>query len=129
MKRKLSRTVMSIVLAGFIAITGGCGEAEKKADSDTVAITNVSYDPTRELYAAYNELFTKYYAEKTGSNVIITQSHGGSGSQARSVIEGNAADVVTLALAHDITLIEKAGLIEEGWIDEFAENSSPYNMS
>ncbi len=97
--------------------------------ADNVTITNVSYDPTREFYAAYNEMFSDYYLEETGTSVEIIQSHGGSGSQARSVIEGSDADVVTLALAHDITLIEEAGLIEPGWINDFESNSSPYTST
>ena len=104
-------------------------EETTSSSSDTVELLNVSYDPTRELYAAYNELFAAYYEEETGITVEITQSHGGSGSQARSVIEGSEADVVTLALAHDITLIEEAGMIDEGWLDEFEENSSPYTST
>ena len=105
-------------------------EAQNAAfQGGSVTITNVSYDPTRELYAAYNELFCSYYKETTGTDVEVVQSHGGSGGQARSVIEGSNADVVTLALAHDITLIENAGLIETGWIDEFEGNSSPYTST
>lgn len=92
-------------------------------------LLNVSYDPTREFYEAYNELFCEYYEETYGVSITVNQSHGGSGSQARSVIEGSEADVVTLALAHDITLIEEEGLIEEGWIDEFDNNSSPYTST
>ncbi len=103
--------------------------AEADAPAGEVTITNVSYDPTREFYAAYNELFSDYYKNETGVDVEVIQSHGGSGSQARSVIEGADADVVTLALAHDITLIENEGLIEPGWIDEFEDNSSPYTST
>lgn len=91
--------------------------------------TNVSYDPTRELYEAYNQLFHDHYLEETGIDVTIEQSHGGSGGQSRSVVEDAAADVVTLALEHDITAIEEAGLIEPGWIDEFDPDSSPYVSS
>ncbi|MDR3164778.1 MAG: sulfate ABC transporter substrate-binding protein, partial [Synergistaceae bacterium] len=94
-----------------------------------VEIINVSYDPTRELYDAYNKAFVKYWKDKTGQDVVITQSHGGSGSQARSVIEGNKADVVTLALAYDISAIEKAGLIKPGWQSEFSKNSAPYTST
>ena len=75
-----------------------------------IRLLNVSYDPTRELYTQYNELFAKAYKAKTGNNVTIEQSHGGSGKQARSVIDGLNADVVTLALGWDITAIERAGL-------------------
>ncbi len=105
------------------------GDSSGNASGEVVTLTNVSYDPTRELYEAYNELFESYYAEKTGTTVDVVQSHGGSGSQARSVVEGADADVVTLALEHDITLIEEAGLIESGWLDEFDESSSPYTST
>ena len=124
---------------GESADASGEDASEEAGDEDTVQddagegsvvyLTNVSYDPTREFYQQYNELFAEYYYEETGITVEVTQSHGGSGSQARSVIEGNDADVVTLALAHDITLIEEAGMIEEGWIDEFDSNSSPYTST
>lgn len=128
--------IRKIISLGLIALFvlgafSGCGE-NSNAESDakkTIEITNVSYDPTRELYEAYNKEFTKYWKEKTGQDVNITQSHGGSGKQARSVIEGNEADVVTLALAHDITSIENAGLIENGWINKFKSNSSPYTST
>lgn len=118
------------LLAGALTGCGSSsGEVSEEADSDVVELLNVSYDPTREFYEAYNELFTAYYEETYGITVEVTQSHGGSGSQARSVIEGNEADVVTLALAHDITLIEQEGMIDEGWLDEFDNNSSPYTST
>lgn len=108
----------------------GCGSASAESGSGSgITITNVSYDPTRELYAAYNDLFENYYEGEKGITVNVIQSHGGSGSQARSVVEGASADVVTLALAHDITLIEEAGLIKPGWIDEFDRQSSPYTST
>ena len=124
-----------IWLISVVVIMCGCGSnggdiaGNSGVDSSSVTITNVSYDPTRELYAAYNELFTKQYQDKNGIKVEVIQSHGGSGGQARSVVEGADADVVTLALAHDITLIEEAGLIESGWIDEFERDSSPYTST
>lgn len=126
-KNFICKTI-SIALAAACMVSGfaGCGSKE---DDGTITFTNVSYDPTREFYAAYNELFAEHYKEETGKEIELVQSHGGSGSQARSVIEGNDADVVTLALAHDITAIEEAGLIEEGWIDEFDRNSSPYTST
>jgi sulfate transport system substrate-binding protein len=117
---------LTLILA--VGTFTGCGKEDAKS-SNSVEITNVSYDPTRELYEAYNVEFAKYWKEKTGQDVTVTQSHGGSGKQARAVIEGNEADVVTLALAHDITAIESAGLIETGWIDEFDKNSSPYTST
>ncbi|MDD5794860.1 sulfate ABC transporter substrate-binding protein [Clostridium sp. HCP1S3_B4] len=92
-------------------------------------IINVSYDPTREFYEEYNKKFTEYWKDKTGEDISIVQSHGGSGKQARSVIEGNRADVVTLALEHDITAIEDSGLIDEGWVNEFENSSAPYTST
>jgi sulfate transport system substrate-binding protein len=92
-------------------------------------IVNVSYDPTREFYEQYNAVFRKYWKGKSGQDVHIVQSHGGSGKQARAVIEGNEADVVTLALAYDITAIEKAGLIKKGWQKTFPSNSAPYTST
>lgn len=125
LKRRFSLFLVSAVVLGL----AGCAKPAGNDASGTITITNVSYDPTREFYVAYNELFEKYYSEKTGKQVEVVQSHGGSGGQARSVIEGANADVVTLALAHDITLIEKAGLLKPGWIEEFKGNSSPYTSS
>ena len=107
---------------------GGCGKGSGSGDG-ALELLNVSYDPTREFYAEYNEMFEEYWKGKGGEELKITQSHGGSGSQARSVIEGNEGDVVTLALAHDITAIERSGLIEGGWIDEFEGNSAPYTST
>lgn len=111
------------------ALPAGCGGKAAEKESGARELLNVSYDPTREFYAEYNELFSEYWKEKTGEEVSVTQSHGGSGSQARSVIEGNEADVVTLALARDITAVEEAGLIEEGWMEEFDSNSAPYTST
>ena len=124
---KIVSIIAVLVLAA--SMLAACGSSGEKADDGTVKITNVSYDPTRELYVAYNEWFAPLYEEETGTKVEIVQSHGGSGGQARSVVEGSDADVVTLALAHDITLIEQAGLIEPGWIDEFDRQSSPYTST
>lgn len=120
-----------ILLSGIFV---GCSSdtttsSDQNNTKDRVEITNVSYDPTRELYETYNGEFQKYWKKKTGQDVSIVQSHGGSGKQGRSVIEGNKADVVTLALAYDISAIEKAGLIESGWQSEFDSNSSPYTST
>lgn len=128
MKRKIV-TGAFIMTMVFSALLSGCGKGSKASENGSVELLNVSYDPTREFYAKYNELFSEYWKEKTGEEITITQSHGGSGSQARSVIEGNEADVVTLALAHDVTAIEEAGLIENGWIEEFDRNSAPYTST
>ena len=103
-----------------------CGGASNVEDDGSIRITNVSYDPTRELYADYNAWFSEAYGKETGKRVKVVQSHGGSGSQARSVVEGSDADVVTLALAHDIMLIQQNGLIDQDWMERFPRQSSPY---
>lgn len=96
------------------------------ADSD---LLNVSYDPTRELYQEFNAAFAKYWKAKTGETVSIKQSHGGSGKQARAVIDGLPADVVTLALAYDIDVLAKKGLISTDWQKQLKYNSSPYTST
>ena len=103
----------------------GCGNKKK----ENLTITNVSYDPTREFYEKYNKDFIKYYKDKYGKKVEVIQSHGGSGSQARSVVEGSNGDVVTLALEHDISLIEQTGLINKGWQKRFSNDSAPYTST
>jgi sulfate/thiosulfate-binding protein len=92
-------------------------------------LLNVSYDPTRELYQEFNAAFAKYWKAKSGQTVTIRQSHGGSGAQARAVIDGLPADVVTLALAYDVDAIEQAGLIAPGWQKRLAQNSAPYTST
>ena len=95
-----------------------------------ITLLNVSYDPTRELYQEYNAAFGKYWEAKTGDKVTIKQSHGGSGKQARAVIDGLEADVVTLALAYDIDAIsEKANLLPKNWQSRLPNNSSPYTST
>lgn len=132
-KKAFALMLTAAMLLGVV--TAGCSNGKDSSsgkngkDVSKVTITNVSYDPTREFYVAYNELFKDYWKEKTGQEVEVTASHGGSGSQARSVIEGNEADVVTLALEHDITAIEEAGMIDSGWIDEFEGDSAPYTST
>ena len=90
---------------------------------------NVSYDPTRELYVAVNAAFAKYWKTKTGQDVRFRQSHGGSGSQARAVIDGLEADVVTLALGYDIDAVSSSGLIHKDWQKRLPQNSSPYTST
>ncbi|MEG0170997.1 MAG: sulfate ABC transporter substrate-binding protein [Acinetobacter sp.] len=90
---------------------------------------NVSYDPTREFYQEYNQAFGQYWKQRTGQDVDFKQSHGGSGKQARSVIDGLQADVVTLALANDIDEIANAGLIRKDWQKQFKNNSAPYTST
>jgi len=94
-----------------------------------VKLLNVSYDPTRELYQDFNGAFAKYWKGKSGQAVTIQQSHGGSGKQARSVIDGLEADVVTLALAYDVDAIANAGLIPRNWQTRLPNNSSPYTST
>ena len=112
-------------LAGLLA---GALVASSAAAAD-ISLLNVSYDPTRELYQEFNAAFGKYWKAKSGDNVTINQSHGGSGKQARSVIEGLQADVVTLALAYDIDAIADAGLIPADWQKRLPHNSSPYTST
>src|ERR1700730_235497 len=99
------------------------------AMSKEVRLLNVSYDATRELYTDINALFDELYKARAGASVIFEQSHGGSSKQARSVIDGLKADVVTLALAWDIAAIERAGLIKPGWQEKLPYNSCPYTST
>jgi sulfate transport system substrate-binding protein len=94
-----------------------------------VSLLNVSYDPTRELYADFNKAFAAHYQKETGKSVEIKQSHGGSGKQARGVIDGLQADVVTLALAYDIDAAAEHGLLAKDWQKRLPENSSPYTST
>jgi sulfate/thiosulfate-binding protein len=116
--------VATLAISG-VAVTG----SETKAASKTIELLNVSYDPTRELYVDINKSFAKDYEAKTGDKVTIKQSHGGSGSQARKVIDGLEADVVTLSLEGDVNAIQDKGLISKGWVKEFANNSAPYTST
>lgn len=120
-KRLLSTVLVILVVAGGVI---GCSNKNK-----TVELLNVSYDPTREFYTEYNESFANYWKDKTGEEVIINQSHGGSGKQGRAVIEGLKADVVTLALAYDIDSVSKKGLIDSNWQSRLENNSSPYTST
>jgi len=112
------------VAFGAAALLAGAAHAKD------VTLLNVSYDPTRELYVDFNKAFAAYWKTKTGDNVIVKQSHGGSGKQARSVIDGLDADVVTLALAYDIDEIsERAKLLPVDWQKRLQHNSSPYTST
>ena len=107
------------------ALSAGLGVRAK-----SIELLNVSYDPTRELYVDYNAAFTKYWKAKTGDDVVVKQSHGGSGAQARSVIDGLQADVVTLALAADIDSIHAhADLLPADWQSRLPNNSTPYTST
>lgn len=117
--------LLSAAVIGLVSFAG-CSDS---SDEETVTLTNVSYDPTRELYEAYNEIFAQHWNELTGQEVEITQSHGGSGKQALEVANGLEADVVTLALEYDVNAVRDAGLIEDGWVSEFPNDSSPYTST
>ena len=92
-------------------------------------LLNVSYDPTREFYTEFNAAFAKHWKEKTGQQIEFSQSHGGSSKQARAVIDGLEADVVTLALAADVNAIAKAGLLPKNWQSRLPSNSAPYQST
>lgn len=107
---------IAFVVLGFLAVAFGAN----------YEILNVSYDPTRELYREYNAEFSTWYAKQKGDKVSVRQSHGGSGAQARSVIDGIESDVVSLALAYDIDAIAERGLLKKEWQKDFQNNSTPY---
>jgi sulfate/thiosulfate transport system substrate-binding protein len=116
---------LSVILAATALLLGSAATS-----AATVKLLNVSYDPTRELYEDYNKAFAGYWKAKTGDTVTVNQSHGGSGKQARSVIDGLDADVVTLALAYDIdALAVQARLIPANWQQRLPNNSAPYTST
>jgi sulfate/thiosulfate transport system substrate-binding protein len=119
-------------LAPLLLLTGlaACSrDAAQDKDAKEVKLLNVSYDPTRELYAAVNAAFARQWEAKTGQKVTIEQSHGGSGKQARAVIDGLEADVVTLALAYDVNAISKAGLIRPDWATRLPHRAAPFTST
>ncbi|MFA6163316.1 MAG: sulfate ABC transporter substrate-binding protein, partial [Methylobacter sp.] len=121
----MNKNLTNIVFAAVLAVL-----AASEVRAADINLLNVSYDPTRELYKEYNAAFAKYWKAKTGDNVTINQSHGGGGKQARAVLEGLEADVVTLALAYDIDqLYQKRKLIPEKWQSSLPNNSSPYTST
>jgi sulfate/thiosulfate transport system substrate-binding protein len=116
------RMRIALAAAALIALTGA-------ASAQNLSLLNVSYDPTRELYAEFNKAFVSAYQRETGKTVSIKQSHGGAGAQARAVMDGLQADVVTLALAYDIDAIAGRGLIDKNWQARLPENSAPYTST
>ena len=115
----------TLVATALVAVSGLAA-----AQTAPITLLNVSYDPTRELYSEFNAAFAKHWKAQTGQDVTIKQSHGGSGKQARSVIDGIDADVVTLALAGDIdALYKNGGLIPQDWQKRLPHNSSPYTST
>src|ERR1700677_2583579 len=123
-KLKFTHTLAAISLAASVALGVGAASAAQ------ITLLNVSYDPTRELYEAVNAQFAKDWKAKTGDDVTINQSHGGSGKQARAVIDGLEADVVTLGLAGDIdAIVDKASLLPADWQSRLPDNSCPYTST
>ncbi|MCR3894745.1 sulfate ABC transporter substrate-binding protein [Aeromonas caviae] len=114
--RMTALTVLSLLALGQVQAT-------------EVRLLNVSYDPTRELFQEYNSAFAKEWKAKTGDDVVVSQSHGGSGKQARAVVDGLEADVVSLALAYDVDAVAKAGLTASDWEGRLANNASPYTST
>ena len=115
------KTFLKMILAASLILPAGAKE---------VKLLNVSYDPTRELYGEYNAAFTRYWKVKSGDEVVISQSHGGSGKQAQAVINGLDADVVTLALAYDVDAISaQAKLLPANWQQRLPSNSTPYTST
>lgn len=123
MKIQFKALISAVLLTGSVAFTATTTQA---ADRDFL---NVSYDATREFYDEFNQSFGAYWKQRTGNTVKFKQSHGGSGKQARSVVDGLKGDVVTLALANDIEEIVKSGQIQSGWQKEFPNNSAPYTST
>ncbi len=132
---RFAKCLRNLGLRSFLAGAGIswlsllCAAVTHPAMSEEVKLLNVSYDPTRELYTDINDLFAERYKARTGVSVTFEQSHGGSSKQARSVIDGLKADVVTLGAGWDITAIERAGLIKPGWQEKLPYNSSPYTST
>src|SRR5215213_138445 len=119
---KLSKSTLRVVALGVTLAALGTTAAAQ-------ALLNVSYDPTRELYQDFNAAFVKSWKGKTGQTVSIKQSHAGSAAQARAVIDGLEADVVTLGLAYDIDAVAQAGLTTTAWQQRLPQNSSPYTST
>ena len=125
------RPLLSILCAFALTMLAACGgSSDQGAGGQSVSLLNVSYDPTRELYRDVNTAFAQEWQQRTGQQVTIKQSHGGSGSQARAVIDGLPADVVTLALAYDIDSIQRKGKrLGANWQTRFPDNSAPYTST
>ena len=123
MKIQFKALISAVLMTTSVAFTATTAQA---ADRDFL---NVSYDATREFYDEFNQSFGAYWKQRTGNTVKFKQSHGGSGKQARSVVDGLKGDVVTLALANDIEEIVKSGQIQSGWQKEFPNNSAPYTST
>lgn len=136
--RSKAQALRVMLLAVVLLLFAACAESDRRpgstsdaasADAGEKILLNVSYDPTRELYGEFNAAFGKQWQNEHGSTPMLRMSHGGSGKQARAVIDGLEADVVTLALAADVQAIADRGLIDPGWQQEFPHNSAPYTST
>jgi sulfate transport system substrate-binding protein len=126
---RLARPAL-VLAASFAAIVAAAHAGRPAAGSPArVEILNVSYDPTRELYRDVNAAFAREYRGTTGTDVVVNMSHGGSGKQARAVIDGMKADVVTLALAYDVDVLADRGLVRPGWQARLPHDSAPYTST
>src|SRR5476651_280790 len=123
-----ARKLFATAVIGAASVTGMSAGMIAQAHADT-SFLNVSYDPTRELYQEFNQAFGKKWKAETGETVTFKQSHGGSGGQARSVLDGLQADVVTLALAYDIDALAGKGLVAQDWQKRLPDNASPYTST
>ncbi|HEV7300835.1 MAG TPA: sulfate ABC transporter substrate-binding protein [Tepidisphaeraceae bacterium] len=122
--------IVAAIVAALAVVVYSMVVPASPARGADIELLNVSYDPTRELYAEYNKAFASHYKAITGDNVTISQSHGGSGKQARAIIDGLQADVATLALAYDVNALhERGGLIPADWQSRLPGNSSPYTST
>jgi len=129
MERLRMLAVYALAVVGGL-LTGIAVPAPASAEPPKpVTLLNVSYDPTRELYEAFNAAFARDWKAKTGQEVTVKQSHGGSGKQARSVVDGLEADVLTLALAYDVEAVARAGLVKPGWQQRLPDNAAPYTST
>src|SRR6476619_6457975 len=131
MRSYSKHSIAVLMLAAIYAVVAGCDKgANGNGGSGGLELLNVSYDPTRELYKEYDAAFAKHWKQQSGQDVTIKQSHGGSSKQARAVIDGLKADVVTLALAYDIDVIaENGGPVSADWQKRLPNNASPYTST
>ena len=127
-----ARLLIPILVFALAGCGGPAPESSTPASSGgqaEITLLNVSYDPTRELYREFNDAFAKHWSARSNQRVVVKQSHGGSGGQARAVIDGLQADVVTLALAYDVDAIARAGLLDAKWATDLPQNSAPYTST
>lgn len=126
--RERTKYIYGLLALMLVIVITGCGR-DAKVNGNQVHLTNVSYDTTRELYEDYNKWFHEVYLKDTGLDVTVTQSHGGSSGQGRSVLEGNDADVVTLGSEQDVNILSRIHLLNPNWIEQLPEHSAPYTST